>query len=117
MPQLIIRNAGGAWEALIANTNQALAFEGATLAEQVGYVQLLAQSMQAGWGSVVENVLKCFKGVPGGAEAGDVAEGLFATADSLVLEEEVIFTAAEDGVLMDSIAAAGADLIAALAAL
>ena len=57
MANLLIRNAGGEWEAYIANTNQALRFAGATEEEQLVAVKQLANAMRAGAGNVDAIVL------------------------------------------------------------
>lgn len=114
MPALLIHNAGGAWEALIENTNTALAFEGATEAEQLESVKQLAAAMRSGWESVTEVILDVFQGAPEGADGAVVAEDVFATTSELIYEGFGLFQAAEGETLASVIEEVGAALLAVL---
>jgi hypothetical protein len=109
MPQLLIQNVGGDWEALIANTNQAVAFEGGSAAEQAESVKALAEAMADGWEAVSEAVLTVFKGVPNGVEGSTIAESIFGTVDSLAFGNSVYVA---ETTLMADIEAVGEWLLA-----
>lgn len=112
MPQLLIQYTGGAWEAVIANTNQALEFDGAN--DGAEGVRQLADAMADGWDAVTEAVLTAFKGVPNGVGGDTIAQGIFGTVDSLVYEGTEIVPAVAGRTLMSIIEDAGEALLAEL---
>ena len=107
MPNMNITYQGGTYELVIDN---AAAVE---LVDDAAVVQLLAQSMSDGIATVVANAGDIFLG--GDAIPEEQIAALFADTDVLLLEGATIFDAAAMGMtLLDTITAAGSELLLAL---
>lgn len=120
MLPLVLNYSGGGYELLIPNVDGPEGAIGLILNadDEAASVRLLAESMSQGINSVVENSEFIFDA--GGPLDAEAVEAIFESADSLIFgvaEPIGIFAAEEGETLLESIVAAGEELVEFAAAL
>ena len=94
------KNARGNWTSKVLDTNIGYDLQGADVPAQLANLQQLAAAMQSGVGEVTAQIAQRMI-VPPGVTPARATQTLFSEANSLQLEEEVIFTTEEGASILD----------------
>lgn len=89
-------------------------FEGADAFEQARSVQQLADAMKAGQPELENVIPNLFNGVPPDLDGEQMVQDIFANADSLYYQEQLVFEAEEGDALLLTIEDVGGFLAALL---